>query len=94
VARQARDPSNISDFGLQFLFEVQRDLVLQPEVVEVIYKAICKMALKKEKQPAEVPAIPDDAADDKKEELQEQIEKIKQENAQIVDQNAKVTKIR
>ena len=69
VARQARDINNIADFGLHFLFEVQRDLVLQPEVIEVIYKALCKMALKKQRDQLEVPTMPDDIAEDKKEEM-------------------------
>mmetsp|Transcript_15167 Transcript_15167/g.23410 ORF Transcript_15167/g.23410 Transcript_15167/m.23410 type:complete len:480 (+) Transcript_15167:477-1916(+) len=94
VARSARDPANIADFGLQFLFEVQRDLVLQPEVIEVIYKALCKMALKKQRDPIEPPVMADDLPEDKKEEVTEAINKAKAENAQIADENAKIAKIK
>jgi hypothetical protein len=39
-----RDPENMTDFGLQFLFEIQKDLVLSTDVIEVIYKTISKIA--------------------------------------------------
>lgn len=83
VAKLARDQGNIADFGLNFLFEIQKELVLNPDVIEVLYRAICKVAMQKPKDLTEIPTIPDDADDDKKEEIQEQIEKIKAENEAI-----------
>jgi hypothetical protein len=47
IARAVRDPENMTDFGLQFLFEIQKDLVLSNDVIEVIYKTISKIASSK-----------------------------------------------
>ena len=41
----ARDTVNIADFGLNFLFDVQKELVLSTDVIEVLYRAICKVAM-------------------------------------------------
>lgn len=45
IAKMARDPANIADFGLNFLFDVQKELVLSTDVIEVLYRAICKVAI-------------------------------------------------
>jgi len=45
VAKLSRDPVNIADFGLNFMFDIQKELVLNPDVIEVIYRAICKVAM-------------------------------------------------
>jgi len=45
MAKMARDPVNIADFGLNFMFDVQKELVLNPDVIEVLYRAICKVAM-------------------------------------------------
>ena len=37
----------MGDFGLKFLFEIQKDLVLQPDVVDVIFSTVCKIATRK-----------------------------------------------
>jgi hypothetical protein len=44
IAKLARDPQNIADFGLNFMFDVQKELVLSNDVIEVLYRAICKVA--------------------------------------------------
>ena len=36
--------NNISDFGLCFLFEVIKDLVISKEFIEILYKVIIKIA--------------------------------------------------
>ena len=47
MAKLARDPKNMADFGLRFLFELQKDLVLGPEIIEAIYRSICRIAIAK-----------------------------------------------
>lgn len=69
VAKLARESANIADFGLGFLFEVQKELVLSSDVIETVYRALCKVALKKPKELTAIPEIPDDANEDDKEEL-------------------------
>lgn len=34
----------MGDFGLKFMFEIQKDLVLVPDVVDAIYGTIVKIA--------------------------------------------------
>jgi len=41
----ARDTVNVADFGLNFLFDMQKELVLSADVIEVLYRAICKVAM-------------------------------------------------
>ena len=74
VAKLARESSNIADFGLAFMFEVQKELVLSVEVIETLYRALCKVAMKKTKDPVVAPEIPEDADEEAKEDLQNQIE--------------------
>jgi len=45
MAKMARDQANIADFGLSFMFDVAKELVLSPDVIEVLYRAICKVAM-------------------------------------------------
>ena len=42
--RFALTKTNISDYGLSFLFEVLKDLVISREFIETIYKVIIKIA--------------------------------------------------
>jgi len=51
------------------MFDVQKELVLSTDVIEVLYRAICKVALKKPKEVVAIPEVPEDADDDAKEEL-------------------------
>jgi len=74
IAKLARDPANIADFGLGFMFDVQKELVLSTDVIEVLYRAIAKVALKKPRDLIPIPEVPEDADDDAKEELANQTE--------------------
>ena len=74
VAKLARESANIADFGLGFMFEVQKELVLSGDVIETLYRALCKVAMKKPKEPIAIPDIPEDADEDAKEDLQNQID--------------------
>ena len=94
VAKLVRDPSNLADFGLQFLFEVQKDIVLAQDVIDIVFRSLCKAALMKPRQPLPLPEMPDDADDDKRDELNEQTEKIKAENENIEKENAKIQRLK
>jgi len=71
VAKLIRDPKLMQDYGLRYIMEIQKDLVLVPEVIDALYRAVCRVALQKPAVHQEIPVIPDDAADEVKEELQE-----------------------
>lgn len=94
MAKIARDQANIADFGLNYMFDVQKELVLNPDVIEVIYRAICKVAMQEPVPLQELPVIPEDADDDKKDEINEQIEEVKKKNEDIEKQNAKIARIK
>lgn len=55
IAKLAREKQNMADFGLKYLFEIQKDLVLVADVVDCIYSTICKIATKKPIEKQEVP---------------------------------------
>ena len=93
-AKLARDPANIADFGLNFMFDSQKELVLNPDVIEVLYRAICSIAMAEPTPLLEVPVIPEDADDDKKDEMNEQIEETKKKNEEIEKQNAKKLRLK
>lgn len=67
LAKFARDQKIIADFGLRFMFEISKDLVLLPEVVDSIYRAITRIILAKPKALQTVPDLPEDADEEAKE---------------------------
>ena len=89
-----RQPQNMDDFGLRFLFEIQKDLVLSPDVIEVLYKAICKLAMRPPKELVAIPEVTDDMDAAKKDEVNEQIEQAKADNEVIEKDNQKVEAIK
>lgn len=94
MAKIARDQSNIADFGLSYMLDCQKELVLNPDVIEVIYRAVCKVAMQEPTPLQEIPVIPDDADEDKKDEIGEQIEEVKKKNEDIEKDNAKIARIK
>jgi|LauGreDrversion4_2_1035121.scaffolds.fasta_scaffold587019_2 hypothetical protein len=48
----------MSDYGLAFLFEVQKDLVLNQEFINILYKVIGKIVKTKIKEPMAIPEMP------------------------------------
>lgn len=50
--------NNISDFGLCFLFEVIKDLVISKEFIEILYKVVIKIARTKLRKIQAVPEMP------------------------------------
>lgn len=63
IAKFVREKQNMSDFGLKYMFEIQKDLVLVPDVVDVIFSTVCKIATKKIVDPQEVPEAPAEGQD-------------------------------
>ena len=66
-----REPENMADFGLAFMFEIQKDLVLSADVIDVMYTAIAKIATQKQLELQPVPEITDTTPEEEKEALQD-----------------------
>lgn len=71
LAKAAKDPRNMADFGLKFIFDCSKDLVLSTEAVDTVYKGLCNVALRKQKEMTPIPEIDDTVEDEKKEEIAE-----------------------
>ena len=56
--RFALTKSNISDYGLCFIFEVLKDLVISKDFIETLYRVVIKIARTKLKQLHSVPDMP------------------------------------
>lgn len=74
--------NNISDFGLCFLFEVIKDLVISKEFIEILYKVVIKIARTKLRKISVVPEMPgpdengNEPSDDDKQTALKKIEEI------------------
>jgi hypothetical protein len=49
--------NNITDYGLCFLFEVLKDLVISKEFIETLYRVIVKIARTKMREILPVPVL-------------------------------------
>lgn len=58
--KSAKEGRNMADFGLKFLFECSKDLVLNNEAIETVYKGLIGIACMK---PAELIVPPDITSD-------------------------------
>ena len=56
--RYSLTKNNISDYGLCFLFEVIKDLVISKEFIETLYRVIIKIARTRLRPLQPVPVIP------------------------------------
>lgn len=61
----------MADFGLKFIFDCSKDLVLSNEAVDTVFKGLCNVALRKAKEMIPIPEIDDTLEDDKKDEIAE-----------------------
>ena len=84
----------MADFGLKFMFECSKDLVLNNEAVETIYKGLIGIACTKPAELIPIPEITSDMDEEKKEEINDQIEKVKADNEQIEKDNLLIEKIK
>ena len=94
LARAAREGRHMADFGLKFMFECSKDLVLNTEAVETIYKGLIGIACTKPTELIAIPDITSDMDEEKKDEVNDQIEKIKGDNEQIEKDNLLIEKIK
>jgi hypothetical protein len=78
TARAIANPANQADFGLQFLFDIQKELVLSPDVIDVVFKSIAKLS---SQQPAEAvpePTLAEGATEEQTTAHEEEVEKVKE----------------
>lgn len=94
LARAAREGRHMADFGLKFMFECSKDLVLNTEAVETIYKGLIGIATTKPTDLIAIPEITSDMDEEKKDEINDQIEKVKADNEQIEKDNLMIEKIK
>lgn len=94
LARAAREGRHMADFGLKFMFECSKDLVLNTDAVETIYKGLIGIATQKAQEFIPIPEITSDMDEEKKDEINDQIEKIKGDNEQIEKDNILIEKIK
>lgn len=75
-----RDQSNMADFGLSFMFDIQKDLVLSADIIQVLYRAITKLATSEPAPLLPIPEATEGMTEEEKEALPDQIEKVNAEN--------------
>jgi hypothetical protein len=96
----ARDRANITDYGLKFFFEMCKDLVINQEVVEAWYKVIINITQTESKQIQEVPVMPEqdeegnELSDEKRDEMQQRIDEVTEDNAKAIEFNNNLSKIK
>lgn len=90
--------SNISDYGLGFLFDVLKDLVISKEFIEVLYRVIIKASRTKLKPLLSVPDMPgpdaegNEASDESKDLATKAINEAVKNNAELEKFNEDVVK--
>jgi hypothetical protein len=88
--------NNITDYGLCFLLEVIKDLVISKEFIETLYRVIVKVARTKLRPLQPVPEIPlpdengNDIPEEEKQVLQKQIEECTKHNIEAEKYNEEV----
>ena len=93
TGKQIRESENLADFGLRFMLDIQKDLVLSTDVIEVIFSTIAKIATAKPIPMQPLPEIPDDAPDSEKQTINESIEHIKVQNEVLEKENKNLEKL-
>jgi len=94
LAKAIRDPANLTDFGLSYLFEIQRDLCLSADIIDVVFKAVTKIATQHAHEPEELPIVPEDADEEQKAAFEEEEVKIKERNVMVEAENKKIEQIK
>lgn len=84
----------MADFGLSFMFDIQKDLVLSADIIQVLYRAVTKLATSEPAALIPVPEEQEGMSEEEKEALPEQIERIRAENEQIEKDNARAAKMK
>lgn len=90
---------NISDYGLAYFFEVVKELVINRDFIEALYRTIVKIASRKQAAIQELPEAPQPAEEgaevpeEEKKEWEKRCEEIKAENAENEKNNEEIAKI-
>lgn len=58
-----REKQNLADFGLKYMLEITKDLVLAPDIIEGVFSTVCNVANKKMIEIQEVPSAPVEGQD-------------------------------
>lgn len=89
----------MSDYGLAFMFDVQKDLVLNQEFTSILYKVIGKIVKTKTKETVPIPEMPQPDADgnepseEDKANSQKKIEEASKHNQDVERFNEEVMKM-
>ena len=94
VLKYIKDQNNIADFGLRFMMEVKKDLVLSQEVIDVVFKTVTKICVEQPKAMVDIPLKPDGLEGDAEEDFNAKIEEVKAENEKATKENAQQAKIK
>ena len=89
---------NISDYGLAFLFDINKDLVISREFIEIFYRTVVKIARTKPKPLAELPEAPVPAEgaevpEEAKHKYDKEVEQANHANVEINAQNEQLAKL-
>ena len=96
----AQQRANIADYGLSFLFDVMKDLVINADFINILYHVIAKTVKTKLKQHVPIPEMPgpdaegNEPSDDDKAAAQKKIDEATKTNQDIDKHNDEVTKMR
>ena len=89
----------MSDYGLAFLFDVEKDLVLNKEFISILYKVIGKVVKTKIRETVPIPEMPQPDADgnepseEDKASAQKRIEEAMKHNQEVERFNEEVMKM-
>jgi hypothetical protein len=98
-AQFALNKANLSDYGLGFLFDVQKDLVLNSEFASNLYQVVAKIIKTKTKETSPVPEMPqpdvdgNEPSEDDRQNAYKRIEEVMKANQDIEKFNAEVSAI-
>ena len=58
LGKMVREKQNLADFGLKYMLEITKDLVLAPDIIEGGFSTICNIATRKIIEIQDVPSSP------------------------------------
>lgn len=89
LARFAKKRENISSYGLGFLLDVMKDLVISQEFIDIFYAVVAKVVKMQPKEAVPVPEMPgpdadgNDPSEDERAAAQKKIEEVTKINQDI-----------
>lgn len=94
VLKYVKDQQNISDFGLRFMMDVKKDLVLSQEVIDVVFRTVTRICVQQPKAMVDMPIKPDGLDEAGEEDFNNKCEEIKADNEKTTKDNAQLAKIK